>query len=117
MPSGQPPDLTRHLEGGSSMRKLLILLAAAVLLTPSAVYAQSAGEIIGSAVIQVPNDLFECERGEDACGLRVRTYNELDPTDFFGAANPAATMVVVAELLDPAWKVEVEAVAVSPANS
>ena len=70
------------------MRKLLILLAAAILFTPSAVYAQSAGEIIGSAVIQVPGDLFECERGEDACDLRVRTYNELDPTDFFGAANP-----------------------------
>jgi hypothetical protein len=70
------------------MRKLLILLAAAVLLTPSAVYAQSAGEIIGSAVIQVPSDLFECGKGDSPCGLRSRTYNELDPTDFFGAANP-----------------------------
>lgn len=28
--------------------------------------------------------------------------------DVFGAAAPAATMVVVAALLDPAWKVEIE---------
>lgn len=32
--------------------------------------------------------------------------------ELFGAARPAATMVVVAALLDPAWKVEVEAEAV-----
>ena len=28
--------------------------------------------------------------------------------ELFGAADPAATMVVVASLLDPAWKVEIE---------
>lgn len=32
----------------------------------------------------------------------------------FGAARPAATMVVVAGLLDPRWKVEIEAEAVVP---
>lgn len=32
----------------------------------------------------------------------------------FGAARPAATMVVVAGLLDPRWKVEIEAEAVLP---
>ena len=32
--------------------------------------------------------------------------------ELFGAAAPAATMVVVAALLDPQWKVEVEAEAV-----
>jgi enamine deaminase RidA (YjgF/YER057c/UK114 family) len=32
--------------------------------------------------------------------------------DVFGDARPAATMVVVAGLLDPRWKVEVEAEAV-----
>jgi len=32
--------------------------------------------------------------------------------ELFGQAAPAATMVVVAALLDPAWKVEVEAEAV-----
>ncbi len=32
----------------------------------------------------------------------------------FGEAGPAATMVVVAELLDPRWKVEIEAEAELP---
>jgi len=32
--------------------------------------------------------------------------------EVFGASTPAATMVVVAALLDPAWKVELEAEAV-----
>lgn len=32
--------------------------------------------------------------------------------ELFGVAEPAATMVVVAALLDPAWKVEIEAEAV-----
>ncbi len=32
--------------------------------------------------------------------------------DVFGAAAPAATMVVVATLLDPAWKVELEVEAI-----
>jgi enamine deaminase RidA (YjgF/YER057c/UK114 family) len=34
--------------------------------------------------------------------------------ELLGAARPAATMVVVAGLLDPAWKLEVEAEAVVP---
>ena len=32
--------------------------------------------------------------------------------EFFGAIRPAATMVVVAKLLNPAWRIEVEADAV-----
>ena len=49
--------------------------------------------------------------------LRTRMF-VTDPADadeigrahaeFFGAAPPAATMVVVAGLLDPAWRVEIE---------
>ncbi len=70
------------------MRKFALLLAAATLLSPGAVSAQSAGEIIGSTVIQVPADVFQCGRGTSPCNLRARIYNELDPTDFFGAANP-----------------------------
>ena len=31
----------------------------------------------------------------------------------FGAARPAATMVVVAALLDPRWRVEIEAEAIA----
>jgi enamine deaminase RidA (YjgF/YER057c/UK114 family) len=37
-----------------------------------------------------------------------RAHNEL-----FGAARPVATMVVVASLLNPAWKVEIEVEAVN----
>jgi hypothetical protein len=70
------------------MRKTAFLLAAAVLLTPGAAAAQSAGEIVGSTIIQVPADVFQCGRGTSPCNLRVRIYNELDPTDFFGASNP-----------------------------
>lgn len=34
--------------------------------------------------------------------------------EVFGTCRPAATMVVVAGLLDPAWKVEIEATALVP---
>jgi enamine deaminase RidA (YjgF/YER057c/UK114 family) len=34
--------------------------------------------------------------------------------EFFGAIRPAATMVVVAALLNPAWRVEIEMDAVTP---
>jgi enamine deaminase RidA (YjgF/YER057c/UK114 family) len=34
--------------------------------------------------------------------------------EFFGTVRPAATMVVVAALLDPRWRVEIEAEAVAP---
>lgn len=53
--------------------------------------------------------------------VRTRTYMT-DPADWeaigrahgevFGQARPASTMVVVAALLDPRWKVEIEAEAV-----
>ena len=34
--------------------------------------------------------------------------------EFFSAIRPAATMVVVAELLNPAWRVEIEMDAIDP---
>jgi enamine deaminase RidA (YjgF/YER057c/UK114 family) len=37
--------------------------------------------------------------------------------ELLGAVRPAATMVVVAALLDPAWKVEIEAEAVLPGRA
>ena len=37
--------------------------------------------------------------------------------ELFGEVRPAATMIVVAGLLNPAWKVEVEAEAVVPENA
>lgn len=58
--------------------------------------------------------------------VRTRTFIT-DPTEaeeiglvhgeFFGQARPASTMVVVAALLDPSWKVEVEAEATLPFDS
>ena len=57
--------------------------------------------------------------------VRTRIYLT-DPTDidavgpmhaeFFGSARPAATAVVVAALLDPRWKVEIEAEAILVAD-
>jgi len=35
--------------------------------------------------------------------------------EFFGSIRPAATMVVVAKLLNPSWRIEIEAEAVIPA--
>ncbi len=34
--------------------------------------------------------------------------------EFFGAIRPASTMVVVAKLLNPSWRIEIEADAVAP---
>ncbi len=58
--------------------------------------------------------------------VRTRTYL-LDRDDWeavgrahgqvFGTARPASTMVVVAGLLDPRWRVEIEAEAVVPADA
>ena len=57
--------------------------------------------------------------------IRTRMYIT-DPSDadaiglahkkLFGEAAPVSTMIVVASLLDPAWKVETEAVAIVRAN-
>ena len=58
--------------------------------------------------------------------MRTRTYL-IDPQDWpevgrvhgevFGDVRPASTMVVVAALLDPRWKVELEAEAVITVGS
>jgi len=58
--------------------------------------------------------------------IRTRMYLT-DPADWeavgrahgevFGAVRPAATMVVVAALLDPRWRVEIEAEAVADAGA
>lgn len=71
------------------------------------------GEIIAAALAEAGTDLSRV--------VRTRMFIT-DPDDaavvgavhakLFAMARPAATMVVVAALLDPAWKVEVEAEAV-----
>jgi enamine deaminase RidA (YjgF/YER057c/UK114 family) len=74
------------------------------------------GEIIGAALADAgasPADVVRTRmfivdpRDADEVG---RAHREI-----FGEARPAATMVVVAALLDPAWVVEVEAEAMLPA--
>ncbi|TDI35242.1 MAG: hypothetical protein E2P03_01620 [Acidobacteria bacterium] len=70
------------------MKKFLMLFAAAALLVPAAGFAQTSGEIVGSTVLGQEGDIFQCGRGLDPCNLHVRIYNEVDPTDFLGAANP-----------------------------
>lgn len=73
------------------------------------------GEIIASALTEAGASLADV--------VRTRMFI-VDPADadevgrahreIFGAARPAATMVVVAALLDPDWLVEVEAEAMVP---
>ncbi len=70
------------------MKKFLMLFAAVALLAPAAGFAQTSGEIVGSAALGQDGDIFQCGRGLEPCNLQVRIYNEIDPTDFQGAANP-----------------------------
>lgn len=78
-------------------------------------YAQMmrCGEIVRDAIEQLGGSLGDVIRtrmyitdpaDSDEVG---RAHNEL-----FGSVRPVATMVVVAGLLDPAWKVEIEVTAV-----
>ena len=75
-----------------------------------AAQARRCCEIIVAALEQLGADAGDVVRTRmfvtdaaiaDAVGLVHR--------EFFGAAEPAATMVVVPELLDPRWRVEIEA--------
>lgn len=72
-------------------------------------------------------EIIEAALGEAGAGLehvvRTRIFitsaSEADAVgavhgELLGHVRPAATMVVVAALLDPAWKVEIEAEAVLP---
>ena len=71
------------------------------------------GAIVAAALAEAGSDLSKV--------IRTRMFI-VDPADadeigavhaeLFGSARPAATMVVVAALLDPAWRVEIEVEAV-----
>jgi enamine deaminase RidA (YjgF/YER057c/UK114 family) len=81
----------------------------------AAVQARRCFEIIEAALHEAGATLGDVVRtrmfltsADDAAAVGA-VHGEL-----FGATRPAATMVVVAGLLDPAWKVEVEAEAVVP---
>lgn len=79
------------------------------------VQARRCLEIISAALAEAGADL--------AAVVRTRMYL-IDPTDAdavgaehgraFAAVRPAATIIVVAGLLDPRWKVEIEAEALLP---
>jgi len=72
--------------------------------------AIEAVEALGGVVADVVRTrMYLCDPADaDAVG---RAHAEA-----FADARPAATMVVVASLLDPAWRVEVELVASCPAR-
>lgn len=72
-------------------------------------------EIIGAALAELGTGLADVVRtrmfltsADDAAAVGA-VHGEV-----FGAVRPAATMVVVAALLDPRWKVEIEAEAIVP---
>ena len=68
--------------------------------------AKEAIEDLGGTMADVVRTRMFIVDAEDADAVG-RAHAEL-----FGAADPAATMVVVAALLDPAWRVEIEVEAV-----
>jgi len=71
-----------------SRRTLVSLAGLITLLTPTVTAAPLPGEILAAAAVEVPSDIFACGAGDTPCGLRVRTYSALDPSDFYGSANP-----------------------------
>ncbi len=75
---------------------------------------QRCGDIIREALEQLGASLGDVVRTR----MFITDASDADEigaahNQVFGAARPAATMVVVAGLLDPAWKVEVEAEALT----
>ena len=76
------------------------------------------GEIIASALDQAGTDLSRVVRTRMFI-TDARDADEIGRVhaELFGEARPAATMVVVAALLDPAWKVEIEVEAMLPSDS
>jgi enamine deaminase RidA (YjgF/YER057c/UK114 family) len=71
--------------------------------------AQEALSELGAGLDEVVRTRMFITSSEDAEAVG-RVHGEI-----FGATRPAATMVVVAALLDPRWRVEVEAEAVTSA--
>jgi enamine deaminase RidA (YjgF/YER057c/UK114 family) len=72
-------------------------------------------EIIGAALAEAGASLADVVRTR----MYITSADDADAVgaahaEFLGRARPAATMVIVAGLLDPAWRVEIEAEAVLP---
>lgn len=114
--SGSPYEKLYGFSRGVRRGRRVEIAGTAPIPEPGEVVATSAydqmlrcGEIAIKALVQLGSSADEVVRTRmfitdaadaDAIG---RAHGEL-----FGAARPAATMVVVAALLDPAWKVEIE---------
>ena len=76
------------------------------------------GEIVAAALADLGASMSEVVR------TRMFITDTADADDIgrahrilFGEAPPAATMVVVAALLDPAWKIELEVEAIGPGSN
>jgi len=83
--------------------------------TDAGVQARRCLEIIGEALREAGSDLEQVVRTR----MFIVDAVDSDPVgkahgEVFGEVRPAATMVVVAGLLDPRWKVEIEAEAKLP---
>lgn len=114
--SGSPYEKLYGFSRGVRRGRRVEIAGTAPIPEPGEVVATSAydqmlrcGEIAIKALVQLGSSADEVVRTRmfitdaadaDAIG---RAHGEL-----FGTARPAATMVVVAALLDPAWKVEIE---------
>lgn len=81
----------------------------------AAVQARRCFEIIAAALAEAGAGLSDLVRTR--MYVTDASYGEAVGAvhgELLGAVRPAATMVVVAALLDPRWKVEIEAEAVTP---
>ncbi len=80
--------------------------------------ARRCWEIIATALAEAGASLHDVVRTR----MYITSAGDADAVgavhgELLGHVRPAATMVVVAGLLDPAWKVEIEAEAVLPAET
>jgi enamine deaminase RidA (YjgF/YER057c/UK114 family) len=74
---------------------------------------QRCGEIVRQAIEALDGSMFDVVRTR----MFITNVDDADDIgtahkEIFGDSEPAATMIVVASLLDPAWLVEIEAEAV-----
>lgn len=126
----------KHFSSGSSYEpeygfSRALRVGSRVLVAGTAPIPHPGEEVAGTAYRQMLRcgqiivSVLEEAGASPADVVRTRMYLT-DPVDadevgrahreIFGEAVPAATMVVVAALIDPAWKVEVEVEAVVPPN-
>jgi len=123
--------MTRHNLSGTSPYEPIIGFSRAVRIG-SAVHVSGTGPVGADEETQTRR-IFEIaaevlQRAGSSLNDVVRTRMYLTHTadwesvgrvhgEYFGKVRPAATMVVVAQLLNPQWRVEIEFDAVVPSNT